>query len=60
MNARTPSAKMPGTRDKVAGGSVDMAGTIERTLLPVIATIAILVSLLAVVYAVSWLIEFHL
>jgi hypothetical protein len=37
-----------------------MAETVWRTLLPVIATIALLVSLLLVIYAVSWLIEFHL
>lgn len=37
-----------------------MAETIGKTLLPVIATIGILVSLLLVVYAFSWAIEFHL
>jgi hypothetical protein len=37
-----------------------MAETIGKTLLPVIATIAILAGLLLVIYAVSWAIEFHL
>jgi hypothetical protein len=51
---------MPGPSDSATGGSIEMVGTIERTLLPVIATIAILVGLLVVIYAISWVIEFHL
>ena len=51
---------MPGQRDKVAGGSIDMVETIWRTILPVIATIANLVGLLVAIYGFSWAIEFHL
>ena len=51
---------MPEQRDKVAGGSIDMVETIWRTILPVIATIAILVGLLVAIYGFSWAIEFHL
>jgi len=58
--ALVSSAKMPGQRDNMAGGSIDMVETIWRTILPVIATIAILVGLLVVIYGFSWAIEFHL
>ena len=51
---------MPEQRANVAGGSIDMVETIGKTLLPVIATIAILVGLLVVIYGFSWAIEFHL
>jgi hypothetical protein len=34
--------------------------SIVRTLLPAFLTIALLLSLLAVMYAISWTIEFHL
>lgn len=37
-----------------------MVESVERTLLPVIATVALLVGLLVVIYGVSWAIEFHL
>ena len=37
-----------------------MLETIWRTILPVIATIAILSGLLVVIYWISWVIEFHL
>jgi hypothetical protein len=51
---------MPGPRDKAVGGSIDMVETVWRTILPVIATIAILLGLLVVIYGFSWVIEFHL
>ncbi len=37
-----------------------MVESIGRLLLPVVLTIGLLLSLLALCYAVSWLLEFHL
>ncbi len=34
--------------------------TVVRALLPAVITIALLLSILAVMYAISWTIEFHL
>lgn len=37
-----------------------MMESISRTILPVFATVALLLSILVVMYAISWVIEFHL
>ncbi len=37
-----------------------MVESISRTLLPVFLTVGLLLSLLMVVYGISWVIEFHL
>ena len=37
-----------------------MTASIWRTLLPVVVTVVLLLSILLVMYAISWLIEFHL
>lgn len=34
--------------------------SIVRTILPVLVTVALLLSILVVMYAISWTIEFHL
>ncbi len=37
-----------------------MVESISRTLLPVLLTVALLLSVLVVMYAISWVLEFHL
>ncbi len=37
-----------------------MMESISRTILPAFATVALLLSILLVMYAISWVIEFHL
>ncbi len=54
------SEKMATTNDRAGERNETMGGTIVRTLLPVAVTVALLLSILLVVYTVSWLFEFHL